>query len=34
MVNFLPGVGEEVGAYLVEHPRIRFINFTGSPRWA
>ncbi|NHK38992.1 L-glutamate gamma-semialdehyde dehydrogenase [Thermus thermophilus] len=30
VVNFLPGVGEEVGAYLVEHPRTRFINFTGS----
>ncbi len=30
VLNFLPGIGEEVGAYLVEHPRTRFINFTGS----
>ncbi|MBF5006900.1 L-glutamate gamma-semialdehyde dehydrogenase [Diaphorobacter caeni] len=30
VVNFLPGVGAQVGAYLVEHPRTRFINFTGS----
>src|SRR5580698_5890010 len=30
VVNYLPGVGSEVGAYLVEHPRTRFINFTGS----
>jgi 1-pyrroline-5-carboxylate dehydrogenase len=30
VLNYLPGVGSEVGAYLVEHPRTRFINFTGS----
>ncbi|MCA0239227.1 MAG: L-glutamate gamma-semialdehyde dehydrogenase [Proteobacteria bacterium] len=30
VVNYLPGLGSEVGAYLVEHPRTRFINFTGS----
>ena len=30
VVNFLPGPGGEVGEYLVTHPRIRFINFTGS----
>jgi 1-pyrroline-5-carboxylate dehydrogenase len=30
VANFLPGLGEEVGAYLVAHPRTRFINFTGS----
>ncbi|GGN05547.1 L-glutamate gamma-semialdehyde dehydrogenase [Thermus composti] len=30
VVNLLPGVGEEVGAYLVAHPETRFINFTGS----
>ncbi|HEX6987873.1 MAG TPA: L-glutamate gamma-semialdehyde dehydrogenase [Bacillota bacterium] len=30
VINFLPGPGGEVGEYLVEHPRIRFINFTGS----
>jgi RHH-type proline utilization regulon transcriptional repressor/proline dehydrogenase/delta 1-pyrroline-5-carboxylate dehydrogenase len=27
---FLPGVGEEVGAHLVEHPDVAFITFTGS----
>jgi RHH-type proline utilization regulon transcriptional repressor/proline dehydrogenase/delta 1-pyrroline-5-carboxylate dehydrogenase len=27
---FLPGVGEEVGAYLVDHPDISVIAFTGS----
>jgi 1-pyrroline-5-carboxylate dehydrogenase len=30
VVNYLPGAGTEVGAYLVEHPRTRFVNFTGS----
>jgi 1-pyrroline-5-carboxylate dehydrogenase len=30
VVNLVPGEGKEVGAYLVEHPRTRFINFTGS----
>jgi 1-pyrroline-5-carboxylate dehydrogenase len=30
VANYLPGDGAEVGAYLVEHPRTRFINFTGS----
>jgi len=30
VVNLLPGEGKEVGAYLVEHPRTRFVNFTGS----
>jgi 1-pyrroline-5-carboxylate dehydrogenase len=30
VVNYLPGVGSEVGAYLAEHPRTRFVNFTGS----
>lgn len=30
VVNYLPGYGEEVGAYLVRHPGITFINFTGS----
>ena len=27
---FLPGIGEEVGAHLVEHPDVAFITFTGS----
>jgi 1-pyrroline-5-carboxylate dehydrogenase len=30
VINFLPGTGDEVGDYLVDHPRTRFINFTGS----
>jgi RHH-type proline utilization regulon transcriptional repressor/proline dehydrogenase/delta 1-pyrroline-5-carboxylate dehydrogenase len=30
VLAFLPGVGEEVGAYLVEHPEVAFITFTGS----
>ena len=30
VVNFLPGSGSAIGDYLVEHPQIRFINFTGS----
>ena len=27
---FLPGKGEEVGDYLVKHPKISLISFTGS----
>ena len=30
VLAFLPGVGEEVGAYLVEHPDVSFVAFTGS----
>jgi RHH-type proline utilization regulon transcriptional repressor/proline dehydrogenase/delta 1-pyrroline-5-carboxylate dehydrogenase len=30
VVNFVPGPGPEVGEYLVKHPRIHFIAFTGS----
>lgn len=30
VVNFIPGSGAEVGDYLVDHPRTRFISFTGS----
>ncbi|GAK05898.1 LOW QUALITY PROTEIN: delta-1-pyrroline-5-carboxylate dehydrogenase [Geomicrobium sp. JCM 19037] len=30
VVNFIPGSGSEIGDYLVEHPKTRFINFTGS----
>jgi 1-pyrroline-5-carboxylate dehydrogenase len=30
VINFLPGPGSEVGDYLVDHARTRFINFTGS----
>jgi 1-pyrroline-5-carboxylate dehydrogenase len=30
VVNFLPGPGSAVGDLLVEHPRTRFVAFTGS----
>jgi 1-pyrroline-5-carboxylate dehydrogenase len=30
VINFLPGTGSEMGDYLVDHIRCRFINFTGS----
>ena len=30
VVNFLPGAGAEVGDYIVQHPKTRFIAFTGS----
>ncbi|MBA3956430.1 MAG: proline dehydrogenase family protein, partial [Acidimicrobiia bacterium] len=30
VLNFLPGLGEEVGAPLVEHPAVSFVVFTGS----
>jgi RHH-type proline utilization regulon transcriptional repressor/proline dehydrogenase/delta 1-pyrroline-5-carboxylate dehydrogenase len=30
VVNFVPGMGEDVGARLVAHPGIDFIAFTGS----
>ena len=30
VLAFLPGLGEEVGARLVEHPDVGFIVFTGS----
>jgi RHH-type proline utilization regulon transcriptional repressor/proline dehydrogenase/delta 1-pyrroline-5-carboxylate dehydrogenase len=30
VVNFLPGYGEEVGEFLVAHPGVDFIAFTGS----
>lgn len=30
VVNYLPGPGAEIGDTLVDHPRTRFINFTGS----
>jgi acyl-CoA reductase-like NAD-dependent aldehyde dehydrogenase len=32
--NVLQGVGEQVGAALVEHPLLRRISFTGSPETA
>lgn len=30
VLNFLPADGPTIGEYLVEHPRTRFISFTGS----
>ncbi|MBB6097064.1 1-pyrroline-5-carboxylate dehydrogenase [Deinobacterium chartae] len=30
VLTFLPGLGEEVGDYLVRHPQTRFVTFTGS----
>jgi RHH-type transcriptional regulator, proline utilization regulon repressor / proline dehydrogenase / delta 1-pyrroline-5-carboxylate dehydrogenase len=30
VVNLLPGIGEEVGPVLVEHPDVALIAFTGS----
>ena len=30
VVNYIPGSGSEVGDYLVDHPKTRFISFTGS----
>jgi RHH-type proline utilization regulon transcriptional repressor/proline dehydrogenase/delta 1-pyrroline-5-carboxylate dehydrogenase len=30
VLAFLPGIGEEVGAHLVEHPAVSLIAFTGS----
>ncbi len=30
VLNFVPGSGSEIGDYLVQHPKTRFISFTGS----
>lgn len=30
VVNYVPGSGSEIGDYLVDHPKTRFISFTGS----
>ena len=30
VVNFLPGRGSVIGDFLVEHPKTRYISFTGS----
>jgi RHH-type transcriptional regulator, proline utilization regulon repressor / proline dehydrogenase / delta 1-pyrroline-5-carboxylate dehydrogenase len=30
VVNFVPGIGEEIGPVLVEHPDVALIAFTGS----
>jgi len=34
VVNFLPGLGEDVGEALTGHPLVRFVSFTGSKRSA
>ncbi len=30
VVNFVPGSGAVIGEYLVNHPKLRFVSFTGS----
>jgi 1-pyrroline-5-carboxylate dehydrogenase len=30
VLNFVPGSGSKIGDYLVDHPKTRFISFTGS----
>jgi 1-pyrroline-5-carboxylate dehydrogenase len=30
VLNFIPGSGSEIGDYIVDHPKTRFISFTGS----
>jgi 1-pyrroline-5-carboxylate dehydrogenase len=30
VLNFVPGSGSEIGDFLVAHPKVRFISFTGS----
>ena len=30
VLSFIPGSGAEIGDYIVNHPKIRFISFTGS----
>lgn len=30
VINFIPGPGSQIGDFLVEHPKTRFISFTGS----
>ncbi|MGM9926896.1 MAG: L-glutamate gamma-semialdehyde dehydrogenase [Bacillus sp. (in: firmicutes)] len=30
VLNYVPGSGAEIGDYLVEHPKTRFVSFTGS----
>src|SRR5262249_62253974 len=30
VVNYLPGIGEEIGPTLVNHPDVAMIAFTGS----
>lgn len=30
VVNYVPGSGADIGDYIVQHPKVRFIAFTGS----
>lgn len=30
VLNFVPGSGAQIGDYLVDHPKTRFVSFTGS----
>lgn len=30
VLNYIPGNGAEIGDFLVEHPKTRFVSFTGS----
>jgi len=30
VLNFIPGSGTEIGDFLVDHPKTRFVSFTGS----
>jgi 1-pyrroline-5-carboxylate dehydrogenase len=30
VINYVPGAGSDIGDALVDHPRTRFVNFTGS----
>ncbi|NLC94732.1 MAG: aldehyde dehydrogenase family protein, partial [Bacilli bacterium] len=30
VINYIPGRGSEIGNFIVEHPKTRFISFTGS----
>jgi len=30
IIQFIPGDGLEVGEYMVTHPKVRFVSFTGS----
>ncbi|WP_338449245.1 L-glutamate gamma-semialdehyde dehydrogenase [Niallia oryzisoli] len=30
VLNFIPGSGAKIGDYLIDHPKTRFVSFTGS----
>lgn len=30
VLNFIPGSGSEIGDFIVDHPKTRFVSFTGS----